>query len=196
MKNLPNILTLSRVIFLPLLLFMILSSNFQLNMYSVVLFIAISFTDFLDGFIARNQGSTSDFGKMLDPIADKLLVVGVLISLMITGTIEHLNLIPALLIISREIFISGLREFAANSKLENTIEVSNISKIKTALQMISLTLILLSISFQNSIILLNIGIILLWASMILTLISGFKYCLLYTSPSPRDGLLSRMPSSA
>ena len=137
MKNLPNILTLSRVIFLPLLLFMILSSNFQLNMYSVVLFIAISFTDFLDGFIARNQGSTSDFGKMLDPIADKLLVVGVLTSLMITGTIEHLNIIPALLIISREIFISGLREFAANSKLENTIEVSNIGKIKTTLQMIS-----------------------------------------------------------
>ena len=175
MKNLPNILTLSRVIFLPLLLFMILSSNFQLNMYSVLLFIAISFTDFLDGFIARNQGSTSDFGKMLDPIADKLLVVGVLTSLMITGTIEDLNIVPALLIISREIFISGLREFAANSKLENTIEVSNIGKIKTALQMMSLTLILLSISFQNSIVILNIGIILLWASMILTLISGFKY---------------------
>jgi CDP-diacylglycerol--glycerol-3-phosphate 3-phosphatidyltransferase/cardiolipin synthase len=144
-------------------------------MYSVLLFIAISFTDFLDGFIARNQGSTSDFGKMLDPIADKLLVVGVLTSLMITGTIEDLNIIPALLIISREIFISGLREFAANSKLENTMEVSNIGKIKTALQMISLTLILLSISFQNSIVILNIGIILLWASMILTLISGFKY---------------------
>ena len=112
---------------------------------------------------------------MLDPIADKLLVVGVLTSLMITGTIEDLNIVPALLIISREIFISGLREFAANSKLENTIEVSNIGKIKTALQMISLTLILLSISFQNSIVILNIGIILLWASMILTLISGFKY---------------------
>ena len=175
MKNLPNILTLSRVILLPLLLFMILSSNSQLNMYSVVLFIAISFTDFLDGFIARNQGSTSDFGKMLDPIADKLLVVGVLISLMITGTIEHLNLIPALLIISREIFISGLREFAANSKVESSIEVSKIGKIKTTLQMISLTLILLSISFQNSIVILNIGIILLWTSMILTIISGFKY---------------------
>ena len=175
MKNLPNILTLSRIILLPLLLFMILSSNVQLNIYSVVLFIAISFTDFLDGFIARNQDSTSDFGKMLDPIADKLLVVGVLISLMITGTIEDLNIVPALLIISREIFISGLREFVANSKIENMIEVSNIGKIKTALQMISLTLILLSISFQNSIILLNIGIILLWASMILTLISGFKY---------------------
>ena len=92
MKNLPNILTFSRVLFLPFLLFMILSSNFQLNMYAVVLFVAISFTDFLDGFIARRQGSTSNFGKMLDPIADKLLVVGVLTSLMITGTIEDLHL--------------------------------------------------------------------------------------------------------
>ena len=175
MKNLPNILTLSRVLCLPFLLFMILSSNFQWNMYAVVLFVAISFTDFLDGFIARNQGSTSDFGKMLDPIADKLLVVGVLTSLMITGTIENLNIIPALLIISREIFISGLREFAANNKVKSSIAVSKIGKIKTALQMISLTLILLSISFQNSILILNIGIILLWSSMILTLISGYKY---------------------
>ncbi len=175
MKTLPNILTLSRVLFLPFLLFMILSSNFQLNMYAVVLFVAISFTDFLDGFIARNQNSTSDFGKMLDPIADKLLVIGVLTSLMITDTIEHLNIIPALLIIFREIFISGLREYAANSKVDSSIEVTNIGKIKTALQMISLTLILTSISFQNSIVILNIGIILLWASMILTLISGYKY---------------------
>ena len=175
MKNLPNILTLSRVLFLPFLLFMILSSNIQLNMYAVVLFVAMSLTDFLDGFIARNQGSKSDFGKMLDPIADKLLVVGVLISLMIADTIEHLNMIPALLIISREIFISGLREFAANIKVERSIEVSNFGKIKTGLQMISITLILLSISFQNSIIILNVGVILLWTSMILTLISGYKY---------------------
>ena len=175
MKNLPNILTLSRVLFLPFLLFMILSSNIQLNMYAVVLFVAISFTDFLDGFIARNKGCTSDFGKMLDPIADKLLVVGVLISLMIEGTIEHLNIIPALIIISREIFISGLREFAANSKVESSIEVSNIGKTKTAFQMISITLILLSISFEDSIVILNTGIILLWTSMILTLISGYKY---------------------
>ena len=175
MKNLPNILTLSRVLFLPFLLFMILSSNVQLNMYAVVLFVAMSLTDFLDGFIARNQGSKSDFGKMLDPIADKLLVVGVLISLMIADTIEYLNIIPALLIISREIFISGLREFAANIKVERSIEVSNFGKIKTGLQMISITLILLSISFQNSIIILNVGVILLWTSMILTLISGYKY---------------------
>jgi len=175
MKHLPNILTLSRILLLPLLLFMILSSSYQLNLYSVILFIFVSFTDFLDGLIARYHGSTSEFGKMLDPIADKLLVVGVLTVLMINGTIAHINIIPALLIIFREIFISGLREYAANIKLEGTIDVSRIGKVKTAIQMISLVLILFSASIENSIFILNIGIILLWASMVLALISGYKY---------------------
>ena len=175
MKNLPNILTLSRILLLPLLLFMILSSNYQLNIYAVLLFILISFTDFLDGFLARRQGSTSAFGKMLDPIADKLLVVGVITALVINGSIENLNIIPAFLIIFREIFISGLREYAANSKLEVSINVSNIGKVKTAIQMISLTLILASALIEDSILILNIGIILFWASMLLALISGYKY---------------------
>ncbi len=112
---------------------------------------------------------------MLDPIADKLLVVGVLTVLMINGTIAHINIIPALLIIFREIFISGLREYAANIKLEGTIDVSSIGKVKTAIQMISLVLILFSASIEYSIFILNIGIILLWASMVLALISGYKY---------------------
>ena len=175
MKNVPNILTLSRILLLPLLLFMILSSNYQLNIYAVILFILISFTDFLDGFLARRQGSTSAFGKMLDPIADKLLVVGVITALLINGSIENLNIIPAFLIIFREIFISGLREYVANSKLEVSINVSNIGKVKTAIQMISLTLILASALIEDSILILNIGIILLWASMLLALISGYKY---------------------
>ena len=175
MKNVPNILTLSRILLLPLLLFMILSSNYQLNIYAVILFILISFTDFLDGFLARRQGSTSAFGKMLDPIADKLLVVGVITALVINGSIENLNIIPAFLIIFREIFISGLREYVANSKLEVSINVSNIGKVKTAIQMMSLTLILASALIEDSILILNIGIILLWASMLLALISGYKY---------------------
>ena len=175
MKNLPNILTLSRILLLPLLLFMILSSNDQLNLYSIILFMFISFTDFLDGFLARYYSSTSEFGKMLDPIADKLLVIGVLTTLMINETIAHLNIIPALLIIFREIFISGLREYAANIKIDGSIDVSSIGKVKTAIQMISLVLILVSASFEDSILILNTGIILLWASMLLALISGYKY---------------------
>mgnify|MGYP001493901497 FL=1 len=175
MKNLPNVLTISRIVLLAPLLIMIYLPNDQLNLISVILFILIALTDFFDGFFARRQNITSEFGKMLDPIADKLLVVGVLIVLMIKGTIEDLSILPALLIIFREIFISGLREFAANRNSQASIDVSQVGKLKTAIQMLSLLLILSSLVLKNLIILLNIGIIFLWISMLLALISGYKY---------------------
>ena len=175
MKNLPNVLTISRIVLLAPLLIMIYLPNDQLNFISVILFILIALTDFFDGFFARRQNITSEFGKMLDPIADKLLVVGVLIILMIKGTIEDLSILPALLIIFREIFISGLREFAANRNSQSSIDVSQVGKLKTAIQMLSLLLILSSLVLKNLTILLNIGIILLWISMVLALISGYKY---------------------
>ena len=175
MKNLPNVLTISRIVLLAPLLIMIYLPNDQLNFISVILFILIALTDFFDGFFARRQNITSEFGKMLDPIADKLLVVGVLIVLMIKGTIEDLSILPALLIIFREIFISGLREFAANRNSYASIDVSQVGKLKTAIQMLSLLLILSSLVLKNLTILLNIGIIFLWISMVLALISGYKY---------------------
>lgn len=175
MKNLPNVLTISRIVLLAPLLIMIYLPNDQLNLISVILFILIALTDFFDGFFARRQNITSEFGKMLDPIADKLLVVGVLIVLMIKGTIEDLSILPALLIIFREIFISGLREFAANRNSQASIDVSQVGKLKTAIQMLSLLLILSSLVLKNLVILLNIGIIFLWISMLLALISGYKY---------------------
>ena len=175
MKNLPNVLTISRIVLLAPLLIMIYLPNDQLNLISVILFILIALTDFFDGYFARRQNITSVFGKMLDPIADKLLVVGVLIVLMIKGTIEDLSILPALLIIFREIFISGLREFAANRNSQASIDVSQVGKLKTAIQMLSLLLILSSLVLKNLIILLNIGIIFLWISMLLALISGYKY---------------------
>ena len=175
MKNLPNVLTISRIVLLAPLLMMIYLPNDQLNLISVILFILIALTDFFDGFFARRQNITSEFGKMLDPIADKLLVVGVLIVLMIKGTIEDLSILAALLIIFREIFISGLREFAANRNTQASIDVSQVGKLKTAIQMLSLLLILSSLVLKNLVILLNIGIIFLWISMLLALISGYKY---------------------
>ena len=175
MKNLPNVLTISRIVLLAPLLMMIYLPNDQLNLISVILFILIALTDFFDGYFARRQNITSEFGKMLDPIADKLLVVGVLIVLMIKGTIEDLSILAALLIIFREIFISGLREFAANRNSQASIDVSQVGKLKTAIQMLSLLLILSSLVLKNLTILLNIGIILLWISMVLALISGYKY---------------------
>ena len=175
MKNLPNVLTISRIVLLAPLLILIYLPSDKLNLISVILFILIALTDFFDGFFARRQNIMSEFGKMLDPIADKLLVVGVLIVLMIKGTIEDLTILPALLIIFREIFISGLREFAANRNSYASIDVSQVGKFKTAIQMLSLLLILSSLVFKHLMILLNIGIIFLWISMALALISGYKY---------------------
>ena len=176
MKNLPNILTIFRIISLPVLILMILSSEQKFNYYAVLLFTAISASDFFDGYFARKMSIESSFGKMLDPIADKLFIITVIICLMINGTIVHLSLIPGFLIICREIFVSGLREYYSAANSNAVINVSNLGKIKTAIQMLSLFLILLApLSLQFSIILMNAGIVALWIAMILSVVSGYKY---------------------
>jgi len=113
---------------------------------------------------------------MLDPIADKLFIITVIICLMINGTIVHLSLIPGFLIICREIFVSGLREYYSAANSNAVINVSNLGKIKTAIQMLSLFLILLApLSLEFSIILMNAGIVALWIAMILSVVSGYQY---------------------
>ncbi len=176
MKNFPNILTIFRIISLPVLILMILSSDQKFNFYGVLLFIAISASDFFDGYLARKMGIESNFGKMLDPIADKLFIISVIICFMINGTITHLSLVPGFLIIFREIFVSGLREYYSSANSNVAINVSNLGKIKTAIQMLSLFLILVaSLSLQISTLLMNIGIIALWIAMVLSIISGYQY---------------------
>ena len=176
MKNLPNILTIFRIISLPVLILMILSSDQKFNFYAVLLFIAISASDFFDGYLARKMSIESSFGKMLDPIADKLFIITVIICLMINGTITYTSLIPGFLIIFREIFVSGLREYYSSANSSVAINVSSLGKIKTAIQMLSLFFILIaSLSLQFSTLLMNIGIIALWIAMVLSIISGYQY---------------------
>jgi len=176
MKNFPNILTIFRIISLPFLILMILSSDQKFNFYGALLFIAISASDFFDGYLARKMSIESSFGKMLDPIADKLFIISVIICLMINGTITHLSLIPGFLIIFREIFVSGLREYYSSANSSVAINVSSLGKIKTAIQMLSLFFILIaSLSLQFSTLLMNIGIIALWIAMVLSIISGYQY---------------------
>ena len=110
MSKLPNILTISRIVLLPVLILLIFSDSNLINFLSIVLFIVMSITDYLDGLIARQTKNTSNFGKMLDPIADKLFVVLILITFISDSMLTGIHLIPAYLIIAREIFISGLRE--------------------------------------------------------------------------------------
>ena len=176
MKNFPNILTIFRIVSLPVLILMILSSDQEFNFYGVLLFIVISASDFFDGYLARKMSTESSFGKMLDPIADKLFIITVIICLMINSTIEHLSLIPGFLIIFREIFVSGLREYYSSANSNIAINVSKLGKIKTAIQMLSLFLILVSsLPLPLSALSMNIGIIALWTAMILSLISGYQY---------------------
>ncbi len=176
MKSLPNILTIFRIISLPVLILMILSSEQKFNYYALLLFVVISASDFFDGYFARKMSIESSFGKMLDPIADKLFIITVIICLMINGTIVQLSLIPGFLIICREIFVSGLREYYSTSNTNAVINVSNLGKIKTAIQMLSLFLILLApLSSQFNILLMNAGIAALWIAMILSVVSGYQY---------------------
>jgi len=142
------------------------------------LFVVASFTDFLDGLLARMYKEESQLGELLDPIADKIIVVAALILLVMDGTIKNYEVIAAIIILTREILISGLREFLAKGRIK--LPVSNLAKLKTFLQMFSLSILLTGetgnkiINFQDY----NaqtIGIILLWFSAFLTLYTGYDY---------------------
>ena len=176
MSKLPNILTISRIVLLPVLIILIFSDSNLINFLSIVLFIVMSITDYLDGLIARKTKNTSNFGKMLDPIADKLFVVLILITFISDSILLGIHLIPAYLIIAREIFISGLREYASSNDNKKEIPVSNLGKYKTAFQMLALTLLILNPIISTSLIFIEVsGMLLLWIASILSVLSGYQY---------------------
>ena len=137
-----------------------------------------SFTDYLDGLLARLFKEESKLGELLDPIADKILVAAALILLVMNGTIKNYEVIAAIIILTREILISGLREFLAKGQI--SMQVTSLSKLKTFIQMLSIAILLTGesgnkiINFQDY----NaqtVGIILLWLSAFLTLYTGYDY---------------------
>ena len=148
-------------------------------MIPFALFLIASFTDFLDGLLARMYKEESKLGELLDPIADKIIVATALILLVMDGTIKNYEVIAAIIILTREILISGLREFLAKRK-ELNLPVSSLSNFKTFIQMFSIAILLTGetgnkiVSFQDY----NaqtIGIILLWIAAFLTLYTGYDY---------------------
>ena len=143
-------------------------------------FILASFTDYLDGLLARLFKEESKLGELLDPIADKIIVAAALILLVMNGTIKNYEVIAAIIILTREILVSGLREFLAKGSI--SMEVTSLAfKLKTFLQMLSIKAILLTGESGNKIINFQdynaqtIGIILLWLSAFLTLYTGYDY---------------------
>ena len=178
LKKIPNILTIGRILIVPFFVLAVYLPGFYGDLTALILFIVASFTDFLDGMLARFLGEESKLGELLDPIADKIIVATALILLVMDGTIRNYEVIAAIIILTREILISGLREFLAKGKIK--LPVSNLAKLKTVLQMVAIALLLSGetgnkiINFQDY----NaqtIGIILLWLSAALTLFTGYEY---------------------
>ena len=178
LKKIPNILTIGRIIIVPFFVLAFYLPGFYGDLTACILFVIASFTDFLDGMLARMMGEESKLGELLDPIADKIIVATALILLVMSGTIRHYEVLAAIIILTREILISGLREFLAKGQVR--LPVSNLAKLKTFLQMISISLLLTGetgnkiLNFQDY----NaqtIGIILLWLSAFLTLYTGYEY---------------------
>ena len=171
--NISNLLTLARIIVIPIIVLCIYMNNPFYGWVAFILFCIASITDYFDGYIARIRNEVTNFGTFLDPIADKLLVAAVILILTSKEIIADWETIPALIILLREIAVSGLREYLA--KIKVSVPVSRISKIKTSLQLIALAFLILSESGITMIPILIIGKMSLWIAGILTLYTGYDY---------------------
>lgn len=170
-RNIPNYLTILRIVAIPLIVmsFYFEDSKFA-HRFGGIIFAAASLTDFFDGYLARRYDIVSNLGKMLDPIADKVLVGCVLVLLVKAGRADE---IPCLLILAREFVVAGLREFLAQVSV--SVPVTRLAKIKTAIQMISMTMLIIG-SVGSGILWLDlVGHIFLWISAFLTLVTGYSY---------------------
>ena len=178
----PNLLTIMRIIFSAVIaLILIFFQNNVAYFISFILFCLAGITDFFDGWLARRKNQISDLGRMLDPIADKILVISTLIILMSNNVIESYNIIAALIIIYREIFISGLREFFGNKSF--TIHVTKLSKWKTAIQFITILSFFISAIVDEYFMythIINIFVnfvctTLIWITSFISLFTGINY---------------------
>ncbi len=167
--NLPNRLTITRVCLIPVfIVFVMMSEHFWWAKYAAVaVFVLACITDFFDGQIARKYNMVTNFGKFMDPLADKLLVCSALICLVY---FHRILLSVVILIVAREFIISGFRLVAAQQGL--VLAASKLAKVKTAVQMIMITVLILNIDLLFFRILENV---LIWASLVLTIVSLLEY---------------------
>ncbi len=178
MTDLPNLLTLSRIAAIPLIVLLVAWHSPVCDLLACVVFSAAAITDYFDGRIARVRRQTSDIGRMLDPIADKLLVGATVMMLAGTGRLTALGLYPAVVILLREILVSGLREYLAGIRIG--LPVTRLAKWKTGFQMGALGTLLagnasaamLHLSFLP---VSRVGEAMLWVAAVLTLLTGWDY---------------------
>jgi len=173
--NLPNILTYGRLAAVPAVVALLFWPHDRWSRWAALaIFIVAGVTDYLDGYFARAYAQQSVLGRMLDPIADKLLVAACLLMLFSDGTIAGWSLWAAIVILCREILVSGLREFLAELKV--SVPVSRVAKWKTAVQLVAVGFLIAgpagdSVLPGTTL----VGIVLLWAAAILTLYTGWDY---------------------
>tara|TARA_Y100001970_G_scaffold261189_1_gene344050 strand:+ start:789 stop:1358 length:570 start_codon:yes stop_codon:yes gene_type:complete len=176
--KIPNILTIGRIILVPIFIITYYLPGASGDWIPFFIFVLASFTDFLDGLLARLYKEESKLGELLDPIADKIIISSALVLLVMDNTIEGYEVIAAIIIMIREILISGLREFLA--KVQITMPVTRLAKFKTFIQMFSIAILLTGESGNK---ILNfgdydaqsIGIVLLWLAAFLTIYTGYDY---------------------
>jgi cardiolipin synthase (CMP-forming) len=171
MLNLPNILTLSRIAAIPLVVACFWLDKNWSQWLSMILFVAACVTDWFDGYFARRYHQISRFGRFLDPIADKLLVAAALLMLVNSGQLSGVHVLAALIILAREILVSGLREFLA--ELRVGLPVSQLAKWKTGAQMVAIAVLLLGDAAPRLVT--DFGLALIWIAAALTLITGYDY---------------------
>ncbi|MBN8921224.1 MAG: CDP-diacylglycerol--glycerol-3-phosphate 3-phosphatidyltransferase [Rhizobiales bacterium] len=176
---LPNLLTYGRIVAVPAVVACLFWSQvFQgglwLRWVALFIFVAAALTDLLDGYFARLWAQQSSLGRMLDPIADKLLVASCLLMLGADGTILGWSLWAAIVILCREILVSGLREFLA--ELRVSVPVTRVAKWKTAVQLVAIGFLIAGEAGDKILpVTTDIGIVLLWISAIVTLYTGWDY---------------------
>ncbi|MCC7015756.1 MAG: CDP-diacylglycerol--glycerol-3-phosphate 3-phosphatidyltransferase [Rhodospirillales bacterium] len=173
--KLPNLLTYSRIVAVPVVVVLMLVERPLGNWLALGVFVAAGVTDILDGHLARRWGQQSSLGRILDPIADKLLVSAVLLMLVGVDTLQGLTLLPAAIILCREILVSGLREFLADVRV--SVPVSRLAKWKTGLQMTTIGFLIVGEAgphfgpFTTT----QVGVGGLWVAAVLTVVTGFDY---------------------
>lgn len=173
MRHVPNIITFIRVILAPVISLLIFTALPEHGVLILSLFLIASISDWLDGYLARQMQVVSAMGRMLDPIADKLLVAGCLIGLAAYRGADMIFMLPALAILFREILVSGLREHLAAEEV--VVPVTLLAKWKTAAQMTAIGCLLSAPAAEIPDGVEQIGLVILWISAVMTLITGWQY---------------------
>ena len=173
--NLPNVLTYARLLAVPVVAGCLLwTDEFWMRWLALGIFIAAGVTDFFDGYLARAWGQQSSLGRMLDPIADKLLVAATLLVLVHDRGITGWSIWAGIVILCREILVSGLREYLA--ALRDSVPVTKLAKWKTTLQLVALGFLIAGPAGDAVVPVVSVvGLVLLWTAALLTLYTGWDY---------------------